>query len=535
MNESPPVEPLTPPRRDSATPSTDLDATAIDTFLHEQWPGLAGPEKSMQRADFVLSVLSVDRSSPVPELVSAVEKVLELARTDDDEYVQSLAQLGASRTASGTWNLDLASAAPILDGAIKKITSFLAPRPLKFHAPALCYLNPRVADTMYKGGVGSLDLPNVTKPKIKPGAAIPLFSKRLQSYGFKKESAEQSPTTPHPITTSGHHFIAPPHISPSQAPTTPAWMQKNRATGLQSAAYGTRRTSTGPVKPGLMRESNVKIIDIEEVRREERQKFEAKKKEEDEKRMAKEKKEKEKEDKKLEKQRQRDFELKRKQDAEDARKAKIAKLAEEKERAAAEKAEAAQKAKLARDKAAREKLIAQEEAQRQETERRLEAARAEQEVLDEQERAATSEKEESEDGNGRSSRAAKRRRVSAVSGSPDVPPNKSEASHRDSPPASNTPMEVDAPVENPAPAPAAFSPTYQQVVGDAAVSAEDERIIKVFLAGQYEQSDTVRSIELGEVDAGNGKKHIVTLMLSYSDGKVKKLRKAAKRKRADRS
>ncbi|KAJ3156148.1 hypothetical protein HDU86_004116 [Geranomyces michiganensis] len=422
----------------------------------------------------------------------------------------------------------------------------------KFYTPEGAYLSRRVVDSIYAGGAKELGLANDVKLNVHRDHAVPSLSKRLQAYGFKKEVGAPSPSSVNPptlITTAGG-YVAPSTISPGHsAPAAPSWMLKNRAPGLQQAAYGTRRSSgTGvAVKRGLERDSHASQMSVDEVIAIQNRARLEKQKEEDEKRRIKEAAEQEKERKIQER---RAAAEEKRIAAEDRKAAAAQKRAEIK----AAKEEEARLIREAREMAEQEKREQQEAKARAEKDRRekeraklLEASRLENEAagMKDAEHALQSRKPKSPGGEDDVTEPTKKRRTSRSAASDNVKSEDEQAaapdtkkrrvgsarltrsakSTTDSPPAEPSNTGQGAQDAKPPPPPAAGQLTYEALIGDATLPANDEASLRAFLSGDFEGKSGTHLIPLSDAPADGGKRRIVSIKLDYETGKIAKVAK----------
>ncbi|KAJ3183080.1 hypothetical protein HDU87_007502 [Geranomyces variabilis] len=421
----------------------------------------------------------------------------------------------------------------------------------KFYSPEGAYLARRVIDSIYAGGAKALEAANEVKLNVHRDHAVPSLSKRLQAYGFKKEVGAASPSTATPppsvITTPGG-YVAPSTISPGQsAPAAPQWMLKNRAPGLQQAAYGTRRTSgvSVSVKKGLERDVHVNQMSVNEVIELENRARLQKQQEEDEKRRIKEAADQEKE----EKLRARRQAAEEKKAAAERRKNEVAKKRAD---AIAAKEEESRRAKEQKEKADKEKKEQDEARAKAEKEKRdkeramiLEASKLENEAAEEKQ--AEQDHMQGVEQAGVQSKLkrtkspaleddipAKKKRASRNSQS-DVKPDDNEASAPDAKKRRVSSAQSTSAKSAATPAPAKPSnvkppPSYEELLGDATLPAREEGILRAFLNGDFEGCHGEHVISLSDTPVDGGRRHVV-IKFDYDTGMVAKVAKVTRTKK----
>ncbi|KAI8593755.1 hypothetical protein BDZ88DRAFT_99815 [Geranomyces variabilis] len=425
----------------------------------------------------------------------------------------------------------------------------------KFYSPEGAYLARRVIDSIYAGGAKALEAANEVKLNINRDHAVPSLSKRLQAYGFKKEVGAASPSTATPppslITTPGG-YVAPSTISPGHsAPAAPQWMLKNRAPGLQQAAYGTRRTSGASVsvKKGLERDVHVNQMSVNEVIELENRARLQKQQEEDEKRRIKEAAEQEKEQK-----------LQARKKAAEDKKAAIEKrkleVAQKRADAIAAKEAEIKQAKKLKERADKEKKEQDEARVKAEKEKRdkeramiLEASKLENEAAEEKEaeqnhmqgveQAVQSKSKRTKSPKSEDDITVKKKRTSRNL-LPELDPEDDEASAPDAKKrrissAQSTQLAKSAAGSAPAePCNGQGSqavkppPSYEELVGDVTLPSREEAILRAFLSGDFDGCHGEHVISLSDTPVDGGKRRVVVIKFDYDTGMVAKVAKVTR-------
>ncbi|KAJ3092153.1 hypothetical protein HK102_010277 [Quaeritorhiza haematococci] len=232
-------------------------------YIVRKWPEIVGDKQVKFRTGFLLSLVGISRKNLRPDMRLQADQLFREAQKDPNELVRAVAFLAKDWMSGGGFDLALEDVSPIFKDALERLRPHLINKDLKICPADLVYLSDRVVDSIKLRGYESIkEIEPSSRIHVRKDHAIPPENERLKKY--RKAGGPSTTATPARSASAGGSFLRKSKPTSFLRSSKPAGISTEKRFSF-SGASSAGPSSAGSTHKGFVKESKIRVLDLEET------------------------------------------------------------------------------------------------------------------------------------------------------------------------------------------------------------------------------------------------------------------------------